>query len=357
MVDDVEIAPAVEVPAAPVTATVDAANRDDFSAFEKADFAKRSGAPLPDVAPAKPVEHKISNRQQALNDAAAKAAESATVTLREENARLKAQLEQRAAPAPTSVKPAPVVPTVEPTTLAEFVRKPDVSKPMLTEAEFFAKFPDAEYGAHARYGSNYDRHMEAVEARQHGDAETVDAAQREQLEGFVKQLRDAEAADPTFRESISPLVGQRLKPFEALQPGEQGGPINVIGAQVYASDAVPQMLKFFSTPAGEAELTRITTMPAHLANQPPALRGKNHIEWMIREYGKLEARVQGESPVAAPAEEPAVQRTTTALAPPPPTISKPRSSSDPKKSALARGDFAAFEAADLAERVAKRNAG
>lgn len=350
----IETAPAQPIedtaPPAPVSATIDAANRGDFSDFQRAKSAERNGKPLEAVAPA-PEAPKISNRQKAINDAVTRGAESATATLREENARLKAQLEGRQPAAAQPTRPAQPAPT----TMEDVIRRPDVSKPLIGEAEFFAQFPDAPYGAHARYASNYDRRSEAAETRQRGDAETVDAAQREQIEGFVKQLRDAEAADPTFRDAISPLVGQKLKPFTALADGEESGPINVIGEQVYASDVVPQMLKYFSTEAGEAELRRITTMPPRIAKQPPALRGPNHINWMIREYGKLEARVQGESH-AVPAEAAPAPRTTTALEPPPPTISRARSSADPIKSALARDDFGAFQREKRAERLAKRGA-
>src|SRR5580704_3429098 len=63
--------------------------------------------PASKPAETKPQERQLSGRQRAINDAAAKAAESATETLRAENARLKADLDAARRPPAAAAPPAP----------------------------------------------------------------------------------------------------------------------------------------------------------------------------------------------------------------------------------------------------------
>ncbi len=140
-----------------------------------------------------------------------------------------------------------------------------------------------------------------------------------------------------------------LKPFAALAPGEAGGARNVLGEQVYSSPVAPALLKHFSQHPDE--LTRLETVPPHLATLPPGMRTRAHIEWMVKEVGKLEGRLEAAIPAAAPAV--ASPSTITAAPPPPPQVSRTGATADPIASALKRDDLGAFMRADLDRKIAK----
>lgn len=343
------------------TAAVEARNFGDFKAAH--DGAKR-GQPLPDVpAPAeKPFNPpQISKRQERANEAVRVAAEKAVADAqaadRAEIARLRAELQGRTPPRPEPVQQPPG-PVEAPKTFDDAIRRPDLSAALMTEAKFFETYPDAPYSAYSRYATQYDLGVSRQADQRRAEQTTVQEAQQHQISGFVAQLNAAAAADPTFATSLSPDVAHHLKPFAAVNraAGEVAGPINVIGEQVYASDIAPQMLRYFS--AHPEELTRITAMPASLATLPPALREPARINWMIREYGKLEGRVAAESPAAeTPEPEPeAAPPTTTALPPPPPTLSRAGGAAkDSFESAIARKDVGRALKLDLQERIRRRN--
>lgn len=383
-------APAALPESAPATisASLAAANKGDFSAFDKAHLAARRGAPLPDVpqAPdaaqtidpttpgetAAPPERTLSRRQEQLNAAAQKAVERATADLRAENDRLKRELTGRTtgAPVPESRPPQPAqTPPTPPATYEAAIARPNPTQPLLTEEAFFQQFPTAPYSAYTRYATAYDRASADHQSRQVAEQREVETAQRQMVDGFVSQIQAAKAADPTFVTSLSDRVKLQLKPFAALsrdpQSGhltEPAGPINVIGEQVYASDVAPAMLTHFS--AHPEDLDRLTTVPASLATLPQGLRDQRHIEWMIREYGRLEARVTG---TPAPADASTAPHLTaqalpaatavsamTSLPPPGPDLKRGGVPAPSSEAALKRGDFAEFDRLDLQKRAQKK---
>jgi hypothetical protein len=317
---------------------------------EKAEKTPTETPPAADSAT--PAARQVSRRQQALNDAAQKAADSATAALREENARLKAQLESR--PAPPAPAPAPETPT--PAAPAP----PDWK----ADAKRYAAMPDypkiADFDTleeHAAAVQLFMGEQRATEQRQRGALDATRAARGQQLKGFVDQLTAAKAADPTFLDSLDPVVKTQLKPFDALKRhadgtyAEPAGPINVIGELVYLSPQAPKMLQYFSTHMDD--LTRLCTLPAHLATLPDTpVRTNAHITWMTQEYGKLEAKVEGAT--AAPAPPPAVPKTLTSAPAPPKTLgSRPTEAADPKAAAIRNHDTSAYRAIRLAEKRAQ----
>ena len=271
---------------------------------------------------------------------------------------------------PTAAAAAPVVaaPPVEapraalsrepPKTFEEAIQRPDVSKPLITEEQFFKQFPDAPYPAYARYAAHYDQVNWQAQETQRADRDAVLQAQKAQIDGFVGQLQNAAKADPQFVMSLSDRVKTQVKPFTALQRDasgrqtEQGGPINVIGEQVYASDIAPIMLKHFST--HPEDLDRLITMPPSIAALPPALRTARHISWMQQEYGKLEAKLSSSSaPVSAAATLPAPIKTLTDAPAPARTLGRNTAEpTDLRASIIRSGDTGAYRKLRREQRAA-----
>ena len=356
--------PIIETPAAPVatpapppatvSASMDALAKGDVSAFHEAEAAARRGTPKPSVeakveAPAAvvpaptvtpgappaptPEARAISKRQQDLNDRIREAVARATADKDAEIARLR------------GAQPHPA-PATEPA-----AREPEWKRyAQMPEAPKLAEFDSVEDHAAAMALFIADtRHAERT-AQDHSRSvtEQLTVAQQARVEAFGAQLEAAKTADPTFVDSLTPEV-RALKPFSALQPGEAGGPANVVAEQIFDSPVAPQVLRHFST--HPEALTRLTTTPASILALPRAAQAKAHIQWIVREFGKLEAKfdVEEPAPVAVPAASP-----ISAAPPPLPTITRAGQSVDPKAAALAKGDFAAFSQLERADRAAKR---
>ena len=354
---------AIETPAAPaaapvsapatVSASVDAVTKGDFSAFHDSEASTRRGAPKPSVevkaeTPAAPVAESpattpttearaLSKRQQDTNERIRQAVERATENLRRENE----QLRRGSAPAEPAQAPAQREPEWK-----RYAAMPDAPK--------LAEFDSVEDHAAAMALFVADvRHEERTAADQaRSFSEQLTVAQQARVEAFGAQLEAAKVADPAFVDALTPEV-RVLKPFSALQPGEAGGPHNVVAEQIFDSPIAPQVLRHLSTHPDI--LTRLTTMPPSILALPRAAQAKAHIQWIVREFGKLEGQLEAVADAATPAPAAAPVASPISAAPPPlPTITRAGHSADPKAAALAKGDFAAFAAMERADRAAKR---
>lgn len=348
-------APAASVTPAPVSAARAAADAGDFSAFDKAAVAERKGSPLPDVtqsavveaksgAPVPPAERELSKRQQEANERVRLAVEAATKDLRDENARLKAQSPPAA---PRSEPTAPPAASADAPTVPEWKRiasMPDAPK--------LADFDSVEeHAAAMAFFVNRALSTEAAaSAQQRTEHEQLGAAHRARSESFFSKLDAAKAADPEFVTKLTPEV-KALKPISGLAPGEPSGPLNVLWEQVYDSPHLDKLLLHFS--ADPQALRSFEQVPAHLATLPPAQRARAHIIHMAQQLGALEARFSAPSaPAAAP-----TPSTVSAAPPPVPSVThKAGTSSDPAATAVARGDFAAFDRAEREKLRQKRSA-
>lgn len=327
-----------------VSATVDAANHGDFKAFDKAHTSAKQGTPLPEVsvtpAEAAPVadapvvpERKTSNRQQQINDAARTAAEQATTALRDENARLKAQLEGRTAPPePKATPPAAPAPPVE---------------KFPTLAEYSAQHPDASMEDFLDARDEFRAGAAERQAQTRASAAEIDTALRTRAEAFGTRLKEASTADPDFATTLTEDV-KAIKPFGALAKDEKPGPRNIIGELFYDSPQVAAIARHLSQ--HPEVLTALETMPAAIAALPVALRTSAHIQHIVKTFGALEASLTSPAaadPVAAPS-------TITAAPPPAPTLTRAGSTADPKAAALKRGDFVMWEKLDTADKLARK---
>lgn len=356
-------------PASPATPTISAtraaSDKGDFAAFDDAALAERRGTPLarvaatpatpptpePPAAPAPPAEEPaqppaadraVSKRQQQINDYERRIAE--------QDQRIRA-LESSLTHPPLERPPTAPAPR-EPQTWADVVKSPDIDQPMLGEEQFFQQFPDAPYSAYARYAVRYEDRAERANAQQSSEQEQLTIAQHARVEKFVGQLEQARTSDPEFVHKLTPEV-RALKPFAALAPGEASGPRNVVAEQIYDSPVAPQVLLHFSQ--HPEALQRLETVPPEIAAMPPAQRARAHIQWIVKEFGKLEAAFETPAAVqGSPLTPPAVAPPVSAAPPPAPILTRAGSSTDPQAAAFARGDFAAWDRIETEKELQRR---
>lgn len=356
--------PAAETIPATEAAILRGAQDGNTSDYRAARRAERAGTPLAAVPAPAPTpdssataapepERHLSRRQQQINARAEKAVDSATAALREENARLKAEVEaqkvprgipaptvQPAQPAPIPAAPAPAAPSWK-QDLERYKAMPDA--PKLAEFDTIEDFGIAQ--------QLFVSEKRAEETRQRAEATATIDAQRVRIETFVGQLNEARTADPEFVNKLSLDVKEHVKPFSALRVGEVGGPMNIIGEQVYNSPIAPKVLLEFS--AHPETLQRLIAVPSHLAALPAGqARARLHIEWMVKEYGKLEGRLETLSAPAAARPQP---KTLTAVPAQDETLgTRPSSAADPKSAAIRTGNTRAYREMRRQERLAER---
>ena len=222
---------------------------------------------------------------------------------------------------------------------------PSDPKPRQDEFEDFSLFLDAREAWNER---RIDRKttMAAEQRRLTRAHETLTAAQQARVQTFADQLSKASAADPTFTDALTPEV-RALRPFAALQPGEPGGPANVVAEQVFDSPIAPQVLRHFSE--HPEALARLITMPPEIQAMPAAVQVSRQLQWIVKEFGKLEAALSAPATTATP-----LPTTLTHAPPPAQTLgSRPAPPVDPKAAAVKSGNTAAYRAIRRQERAAQ----
>ncbi len=285
-------------------------------------------ASTPAAAPAvKPIEDArvVSKRQQQINDYERRIATQ------------EAELTQLRMPMPPAAPRSDPPAQTAPATLAETVTRPDIFRPALNDQDFFAKFPDASIGDYTRYVSRHDRGVEqldagrrAVDARIARDAASVVTSAQERLHVAVQ-------ADPTFIARVSPVLALATRE-QAMAQGRQPGPENDFASELLGSESLPQLLDHLASHPDD--LAKVKTLPTRGA--------------VSRFIGRLEALVSG-TPALAPAAISSVTKTLTDAPAPPRTLgSRPTTPADPMRSAVASGDYAAFERIEREQLAASR---
>lgn len=318
-------------------ATREAVQKGSFADFRAASRAKLAGQSLPDApiqpaasgepASAKPAPKKIALSPDELNDRIRTAVERAI----QDHDRLRAQ---PVPPARPMTPPPPVVPDWQ-----RYAAKPDA--PKLEQFESV----EAHTAAMSAFVARQMLEERDTAQRQSAEQAALTEAQMTRAHGLIERVNQAKASDPDFISKLSPEV-LALKPFDALLPGEASGPANVIAEQIFDSPLAPQVLRHLSE--HPEDLQRLTSIPDFLQTVPPALRTRQHIGWIVREFGKLEAQL-------AATGTPSVSRAPSAPSPVPvPTTlgTKPAAPTDPLRAAHASNDFGAFRRASQAARLA-----
>jgi hypothetical protein len=289
----------------------------------------------PAVAPAQPeTERQLSRRQQQINDYERRIAE--------QDQRIRALESRPATPAAQEPAPAPAAP--------EWKKYRDMA-----DAPKMADFDSVEDHAAAMALFIADKRADdrARVDQERSTAEQLTAAQQQRVETFVTQLHDARAADPEFVNKLSPVVRDHVKPFAALRPGENSGPVNVIGELVYDSPIAPKVLLHLST--NPDALKRLLTPPPHVLALPRAAQANAHTQWMVREFGKLEGSLETPSAPATPvAPAPVPKLVTDAPAPPHTLGARPAPAADTRSAVIKSGNTRAYREMRRKERALER---
>jgi hypothetical protein len=312
-----------ELPSTPAEARDRAETSDDPAASSPADPAVQEASTevreSPDSEPGTSAEPATTSSKTKANAETRKAALHAEIQdlLTRRNA-LRAEM---AAPPPQSVPDVRPASSSGPLPLSEFLARPDVAKPILTDAEFFAAYPDADYGAYTRYTSRYEVLSIRAEDQQRAAIEARQSQLMTQARTYAERVQSAQAEQAfPIGEHLTGLVPASLVP--------DGKPVN-------AGNVIAQEILESEQPA--ALLRHLTDHPEAfhaLAALPSALA-------VAKAIGRLEAQIG--SPLTPPS--PVAKTTTSAPAPVETLGRKPSASADEAKAAVAAGDFARYASA------------
>jgi hypothetical protein len=358
-----------------VSAQRAAAEAGDFGAFDKAAVAKRQGKDLPDVVPsaaraqsgpegadsepsAEPGARTVSRRQQVINDYERRIAE--------QEQRIRAlESPRRPEPSPSNGSSngsphgqpgspnGPPAPETAKQRAARYLALPDAPK-----VDDFDTYPEYTAAQTLFLQDRLQAEQAEVQGRQQA-AQQQHARLITRDQTFRERLTAAKEADPAFVAQLSEEAKGLGGIDHARRSGVTPGPVHIIGELLYDS---PQAVPFLRAVSADPQLlAQLVALPPHLQALPPAARTKAHIDHLVTEFHRLEGRLAYEAALTATdtargAEAPASSSVSSAP-PPPPTLTRAGRSADPVRSALERGDFAAFDTADMQRKIRQRTAG
>lgn len=217
-------------------------------------------------------------------------------------------------------------PVTQPVSIEQVIDSPDISQPLMKDAEFSAQFPDATVADYARYSANY-----AAELR----------FARKDREQHVRELKDTyfgrlkDLAPEVIAKIPTPLM--QYPPVDLLDPKDQAraGTWNYAATEILRSPNADKLVTYLADHPEDVE--RITAT-------------RDYAE-TIRTIAQIEARLDLPSvPVKS------VVKTTTSAPPPPTTLgTKPAIPSDELDEALASNDVARYlRVANAREMAQKR---
>lgn len=340
------VTPAPETPSTQTAAeaAIAAGNTSEYRAARRAE---RAGQPLPDVdvaavepdathdagdpAPVAsqppPKKSRAERDQDRINEAIQRGIDAATAPLKDTIARLE---QSRTAPPPAETKTEPAAKT------------PDYKRIMtLPGAPKLADFDSIEEHnfAAAAFVEEVRASERAEAAARTGRQAELTQAQQRRVESFVQRLDETKKADPEFSAKIAPEV-RALKPFGALQPGEVGGPLNVVAEQVMDSPMAPAVLVHLSQPGALEQL--VAMPPSVAAIRDPRAQANAHIRHIVAEFNRLEGRLAGSAGETHATDAPFPKTITDAPDPPASVGSRPAKQQDELEAAIARGDTQAY---------------
>lgn len=158
-------------------------------------------------------------------------------------------------------------------------------------------------GKHEEYEEALEAWMDARDAeRERQSQEREFQTEQEQriekhVTGFRERMQKAQAADPDLLQRIDPRLLALSTSFQAAEKGQQAGPAEMLADLYTSSEWGPEVLIHLS--AHEEDVVRLLK-----SESPTAL---------IREFGRLEAKVARETETPAPS----APRRTVSNAPPP----------------------------------------
>jgi hypothetical protein len=210
--------------------------------------------------------------------------------------------------------------------LAQIIQRPDIGQPLLTDTDFYARYPEATAGDFTRYVTRYELVHDRQE-RARTDAITT------RLTTYQTQVQAAVKDNPQFLESLHPRVASLMPAEVAISRGLPVTAEHVIGQAIITAADAPALMTHFS--AHPDEIDRIAALGSEAQ--------------IVREIGRIEARLSTPPPAS-----PSPQKTTSTAPPPsPPLGSRPAQPVNGKEAALAARDFLRYRAEANAEDAAR----
>jgi hypothetical protein len=249
--------------------------------------------------------------------------------LLKQRAELRDSLERdRAVRTPPRDAPAASSPATETRSLSQIIQSPDISKPILTDTEFFATYPDAGIVDLQRYAARYELARDKQESVQAKAVET-------RHQSFLEKMAPALTADPEFWSKqdralvTAPTVDELIRRGQA----ETAGPLNYAAHEILTCGSPKEVIEHLTAHADE-RAALLTMSPAEV----------------IRAIARLDARFEKSSVPDSPVVPP--KATTSAPTPPTTLGSRQTVPTDDAKTAVMAGDFRRYKAARNREEVA-----
>lgn len=248
---------------------------------------------------------------------------------RERADRLEQELATLRKPAPTSVPPADSRPATAPAI--------DDPEPDPTDA---TTFPEGQYDlgymkSQARWEARQEFREQQAKTNAARERETAAQSATQRQTVFATRIKDAIAADPTFADVLSTS--------DAEVPSDPGNPMTQV---LMTSPVMVPLLKYLAAHPDEsrrlAGMASRDPQTGRWSGNPTALYGE-----MKKLEGRLEALEGEKPPTPAP-------KTVSSAPPPPPTLgTKTVAAVDESDAAIARGDFRAFNQAEIKKDLAR----
>lgn len=208
--------------------------------------------------------------------------------------RAELQREESARPAPPATPssrdatPADSSPASDGKPPADLLRSPDISKPMLTDAEFFQTYPSAGLHEFNRYVARYEMLLDRAEQKQTASVESAQSRYRAHYEAAKAEDADLPSKLPERFLKASPVIQANA------------GPLNFVAREIQDSEQGPALLRYLGD--HPEEFDRLEALPDAAA--------------VIRAMARLESRVSGStstSPTPAKRGVSAAPEPTTSL--------------------------------------------
>jgi hypothetical protein len=235
-------------------------------------------------------------------------------------ARLRAQLSEPD-PTPSVSRPSDATPAASsPATVApldQLLKSPDLSRPPLEDAEFFAAYPQATLGQFSRYQTRYET---LAMQREHSAASQVTT----RIRSFVERRNAALQERPTLMADLDPRVAT-LTPIDALPPGTAPTALNLVAQEIVESDQAVALMQYLSDHPEVYD--RLASAPSR--------------DVILREMGRIEALA---SQPVSPSRVVSPKTTTSAPSPTTSLGSRPTGTTDAAAAAIGAQDFGRYRA-------------
>ncbi len=205
-------------------------------------------------------------------------------------------------------------------------------------AEYLTEHPDAPLNDYLDARDEWRDTRRAAQTAERETANALDQTIEAQHSDLRKQFDEATKADPQFLEKLDPDVSETKRAELVRAEGGRVTPANIMASEVLKSHIAPQLSLYFSE--HKDEWTRLQQVPDRIKAMPPLVQAREHVEWIKREIGRIEGKIEASAVTTTTTPKPKV---SSAPAPGTSLGSRPSAGVDTEAEAMKRGDFATVE--------------